>query len=238
MRVIGAGWGRTGTTSAAAALDRLGAGPVLHMMQMFTRPHEAAQWSAYRRGEQVDLAALVSPYGAGVDWPVCWAWQDLAALFPEAPVLLTTRDPEQWYDSVRSSIHLWADPNRPAGPPPAAAAEAAPGEAASADAPTGPPPEIADLLNLMWDSEFGGWEAVLDRDATIAAYVAHVDSVKASCPPERLVQWSVTDGWEPLAALLGLPVPDEPFPHLNSRGDRPPAPEDHLPTPEDHPPNP
>ena len=112
---------------------------------------------------------------------------------------------------MRGSIHLWADPHqRPAG--------AAPGE--------GPSPEPRDLLALLWDSEFGGWEAVLDREATVAAYEAHVADVRATCPPGRLVEWQTGDGWEPLATALGVPVPDEPFPHLNARSEEPPALED------------
>lgn len=32
---------------------------------------------------------------------------------------------------------------------------------------------------------------------------------------ERLLEWSVEDGWAPLCTFLGKPVPDEPFPHVN-----------------------
>ncbi|MDQ2756255.1 MAG: sulfotransferase family protein [Actinomycetota bacterium] len=206
MRIIGAAWGRTGTTSASAALERLGAGPVCHMSRMFEHPDEAAQWAAYRRGALADLAALTDRYGSGVDWPACWAWKDLAALHPEAPVLLTTRDPQQWYESVLGSVHLWSAPERMAPTPQVEAAGL-------------PAAGCRDLLELLWDSEFGGWERVLDRGATVAAYEAHVADVRATCPPARLVEWSVADGWEPLCAALGVPVPDEPFPHLNSRAE-------------------
>lgn len=34
-------------------------------------------------------------------------------------------------------------------------------------------------------------------------------------PRERLLEWSVKDGWEPLCKFLGKPVPDEPFPNGN-----------------------
>jgi hypothetical protein len=48
------------------------------------------------------------------------------------------------------------------------------------------------------------------------AYVRHNDAVRAGVAPERLVEWRPDDGWEPICAALGLPVPDEPFPRLNT----------------------
>lgn len=40
--------------------------------------------------------------------------------------------------------------------------------------------------------------------------------VRGMVPKERLLEWSVEDGWEPLCEFLGKPVPDEPFPHENA----------------------
>jgi len=40
--------------------------------------------------------------------------------------------------------------------------------------------------------------------------------VRAEAPPDRLVDWQPGDGWEPLCAALGVPVPDAPFPHVNT----------------------
>ncbi len=36
-------------------------------------------------------------------------------------------------------------------------------------------------------------------------------------PPERLLVWNVTEGWEPLCEFLEVPVPAEPLPHVNDR---------------------
>jgi len=43
--------------------------------------------------------------------------------------------------------------------------------------------------------------------------------VRATVPPERLVDYTAGDGWEPLCKALGVPVPDAPFPHVNSTAD-------------------
>jgi hypothetical protein len=58
-----------------------------------------------------------------------------------------------------------------------------------------------------------GWP---ERDAMIEAYERHNERVRKEVPPERLVEWRPGDGWAPLCAALGVPVPEEPFPHANS----------------------
>jgi hypothetical protein len=50
----------------------------------------------------------------------------------------------------------------------------------------------------------------------MAAYDRHAESVRRGVAPERLVEWRPGDGWQPLCEALRLPVPDEPFPHVNS----------------------
>jgi hypothetical protein len=42
VRVIGAGFGRTGTASLQVALEILGLGPCYHMIEVFKRPEHAA----------------------------------------------------------------------------------------------------------------------------------------------------------------------------------------------------
>jgi hypothetical protein len=194
MRVIGAGWGRTGTTSAAAALDLLGFGPCVQMQTMWQQPRLAEAWAAHYRGHPANFAELLASFGASVDWPGAWEWQRFAALWPEAKILLTLRDGASWYESVLGSIHAWTAPGQDVGPP-----------------------AVAELLDRVWDEHFGGWDRVLDRERTIAAYEQHVDEVRRACPPHRLIQWRVSDGWAPLCEGLGVGVPDEPMPHLNRR---------------------
>jgi hypothetical protein len=66
----------------------------------------------------------------------------------------------------------------------------------------------------LWDGWLG--DRVDDREAMIAAYERHNAAVRAAIPPERLLEWSVADGWEPLCDRLGVPIPDEPFPLTNT----------------------
>jgi hypothetical protein len=55
-----------------------------------------------------------------------------------------------------------------------------------------------------------------DADAAKAAYIAHNERVRAEVPKDRLVEWHPGDGWKPICDALGIAVPDEPFPHVNS----------------------
>ena len=41
------------------------------------------------------------------------------------------------------------------------------------------------------------------------------NSVKESVPEEKLLIFSVKEGWEPLCNFLELPIPNEPFPNTN-----------------------
>jgi hypothetical protein len=55
-----------------------------------------------------------------------------------------------------------------------------------------------------------------NEDAAKRAYEAHNAHVRATAPKDRLVDWQPGDGWEPICNKLGLAVPDEPFPHVNT----------------------
>ena len=55
-----------------------------------------------------------------------------------------------------------------------------------------------------------------DETEAKRAYEAHNADVRASVPADRLIDWHPGDGWEPICEKLGLPVPSEPFPHVNT----------------------
>jgi hypothetical protein len=68
----------------------------------------------------------------------------------------------------------------------------------------------------VWRERFGFRDRFDDAEAMIAAYERHNASVRSSVPPNRLLEWTVADGWAPLCNRLGLPVPDDPFPRTNT----------------------
>lgn len=105
MKVIGAGFGRTGTLSLKHALETLGFDKCYHMMEVGNHPDHRAIWAAAHRGEAVDWDALFEGYEATVDWPSCNLWEAQAAHYPEAKVLLSLRDSDKWYDSIMNTIY-------------------------------------------------------------------------------------------------------------------------------------
>nr|WP_163573201.1 sulfotransferase [Fodinicola feengrottensis] len=53
------------------------------------------------------------------------------------------------------------------------------------------------------------------KDHLINVFSRHNEAVRREVPAEKLLVYEVSDGWEPLCAFLGVPVPDEEFPWLN-----------------------
>ena len=58
-----------------------------------------------------------------------------------------------------------------------------------------------------------------DEVAAKAAFERHNSAVRAAIPPGRLIEWRPGDGWSPICAALGRPVPTDPFPHVNTTAD-------------------
>ncbi len=199
IEVIGAGFGRTGTTSLKAALRRLGYDKCHHMDELLTEHKQARTWIAAQRGEPVDWRALLRGYRATTDWPSCSFYRELMREFPEAKVVLTVRDPDRWYDSVAATIY----PLSYRQPRWIGALARGIGSIAAV------------AKHVVWDGTFS--DRFSDRAHAIAVFKAHIEEVKRVVPAERLLVFEVKQGWEPLCAFLGVPAPDEPFPHLNER---------------------
>jgi hypothetical protein len=193
LQVIGTGFGRTGTASLREALNRLGLGPCDHMHENFDHPERFALWDeALRRkcsGEPIDWRPLLAGFQAIVDWPGAYFWRELTAAHPRAKVILTVRDPARWYDSIQATIFPFLD---------ILAAE-------------GGPWMPGDVIRThTFADRFG------DRAHCQAVFVRHNQAVREAIAPERLLVFDVKEGWEPLCAFLGVPVPDdEPFPRVN-----------------------
>ena len=198
LLLIGAGFGRTGTTSLKQALERLGLGPCYHMQTAMTRPGHARFWIRARGGGLTaeDYRRFFAGYRSTVDWPACEFYCELMAAYPQAKVLLNLRDADAWYDSTRATLFAVKD--------------ALPGWF---------PQSVLRMQDaVIWDGWMGG--RFTDRAAALAVYDAHIREVRRAVPAERLLEYRVEQGWPPLCEFLGVPVPDGvPFPRVNDRRD-------------------
>ena len=191
LDVVGVGFGRTGTNSLKLALERLLGGRCHHMHEVFERPEVIPLWTNAAAGEP-NWDAIFDGDVATVDWPGAAFWRELVDAYPDAVVLLSLREsPEAWWRSANRTIF---EMRRMEGLPPEAAAWLG----------------TVELLIRTHGVDLD------DEAASIAAYRRHVDDVRAAVPAERLVEWTTGDGWGPLCDALGVPVPDEPFPHVNT----------------------
>jgi hypothetical protein len=109
LRVIGAGLGRTGTTSLKQALERLLGGPCYHMLEVQERPADADAWGDAYEGRSPAWENFFDGYQATVDWPAAPFWGEISRTFPDGLILLSVRDPDVWWRSVSSTIDAPAD---------------------------------------------------------------------------------------------------------------------------------
>jgi hypothetical protein len=204
LKVIGAGFGRTGTLSLKLALEELGLGPCYHMIETIARPEHDDLWLALARGETSDWRPMLDGYTASIDWPGLMIWEELAAAYPDAKIILTVRDPDAWFASAAATIfaRMEAFHDGPRGP-------AAEGEAVDAIRQR----HMAMVKAVVMDKSFGGR---LDKAHAIGVFNAHNAKVRRLVPPERLLVYEAAQGWAPLCAFLGVPVPATLFPKANS----------------------
>lgn len=191
--VIGAGFGRTGTTSLHSALEALGYAPCHHMREVLGEPAATAAWTEALRGDRDALRTAVAGYRATLDFPGCLLWREMMELFPDAKVLLSVREPRSWYRSAVETIF------NPAMREVTAKLGAGTGE----------------MMAALAERGFGHF----GEEETIAWFVRHNEEVEAAVPADRLLVYRVTEGWEPLCEFLGVPVPPEPFPRANDAAD-------------------
>ena len=197
MRVIGAGFGRTGTMSMQAAFDTLGY-RCYHMREVAKDPKHLKAWDDFIRGKApMDWQTLFRNYEATVDFPACVYYRELLEMFPDAKVVLNVRDADRWYDSF-CTLRGAMDGFRVFRFIPKVR-------------------RFLGFTDTLIDQVFSG---SFERENCVRVFNDHNLAVQQHVPAERLLVFSVKDGWAPLCGFLGCEVPDGvPFPHLNEGGE-------------------
>lgn len=191
LRVVGSGLGRTGTKSLQTALNMLGFGPCHHMVEVFAKPESMALWIDAAAGRP-DWDTIFNGYNSVVDYPGAAYWRELAEYSPDAKVIHSERDPDEWFDSTQATIFE-------------------PGSlAVRSEGPMAP----------FFNSVIGPFrDKVHDRAYMTEYFRRHNEEVKRAIRRERLLVYEAGQGWEPLCRFLGVPVPDAPYPSENSRAE-------------------
>jgi hypothetical protein len=187
LSVIGAGFGRTGTDSMRLALNMLGFGPCHHMREVMANPEQLRLWRWAARGDPPDWEEAFAGYRSALDWPAAFYWRELSRHYPDARILLTLRSAESWYESMAQTIF--------------------PVIKSSTE-----PDSLG--VRLIGERVFGN--RIDDRAHAIAVYEKNNADVREAFGPDRLLVHQLGDGWEPLCAFLGTPIPEAPYPRVNS----------------------
>jgi hypothetical protein len=182
--------GRTGTESLKVALERLLRRPCYHMLEVLQHPERSRFWAAAGRGDMPAWDEVFEGFAACVDWPAAAYWPEISRAYPDALVLLSTRaSAQEWYDSAASTIFA-----------------------------IDPATVLSESTEEFITAVFRRFTAEIhDPAVAMAAYETHNQKVRETVPAGRLLEWQPGDGWAPICRALALPVPDEPFPHVNTR---------------------
>ncbi|QWC85229.1 hypothetical protein KLP28_00030 [Nocardioidaceae bacterium] len=191
IRVIGSGLSRAGTNSLKLALQTLLGGSCYHMTEVFLRMDDCALWNRALAEGRVDFDEVLGDFCAAVDFPASACWQQLAEAYPEALIVHTERPAEEWYASAGATVlEASRDPDR-----------------------FRLPTAWHEMTRAAWRCVA---DDILDEAQALAGFAAWNDGVRATAPSHRLLVWHAGEGWGPLCEALEVPVPDEPFPHVNT----------------------
>jgi hypothetical protein len=200
MRILGAGLSKTGTTSLADAVRLLGFTCINYDQERLTplllgRVREPD----FRVYDDVD---------AVFDIPSAYFYRELLAAYPEAKAILTVRDVESWWKSIKAyfnEVRPLRQPRR---------SEHVKAILRGRERLQAHQDDLA-FRTALRNCVYGSTDA---REYLFKKrYVEHNERVIAEVDRERLLVIDVTagQGWRELCAFLGVAVPDAPFPHSN-----------------------
>jgi len=208
IKIIGAGFPRTGTLTLKNALETLGYKKTYHYVDLIANSKKLKYWKELENKGHTDFETLFNGFEATVDFPGYPYYKILLKKYPEAKVILTKRDFDLWYESTYKTI--WKSANKP----------------------------ITERLNLLkrkllnknlraifkcvkfmrrvyllgqFDNQFN------NKEQAKKVYFKHIKEVVGHVPEKQLLIYDVAQGWEPLCQFLELPIPPQEFPHLNKR---------------------
>ena len=198
IKVIGAGFGRTGTHSLATALEILGFRPCYHMLELQRNPNHINFWSKVLEKQNADWQEFFQPHNSTVEWPAVSFLSQILAAFPEAKLVLTLRDPDDWYESAADTIFDALEISL-----------------------HNPNPDQQDqarfarrlILRRVFSNKYK------DNDFVLGIYKRQISSAIEQVPREPLLLYCISEGWESLCAFMEIEPPGKPLPWVNKRAE-------------------
>jgi hypothetical protein len=169
------------------------------MSEIMEHPEKSRVWLKARLKQQIDWDDVFDGYQATADWPGCTFYKELHEHYPDAKVILTVRDPDEWYRSTYETIYAMAKARN---------------KIIACLFPAARNMKRM-ITGIIWDGTFhGNFE---DKIYAKKIFKDHIEEVKRTVPEEQLLIYEITQGWEPLCKFLSVPVPQgEPFPIINN----------------------
>ncbi|XP_076801689.1 uncharacterized protein LOC143446090 isoform X1 [Clavelina lepadiformis] len=209
MKVILAGYSKTGTKTMVVALTELGYNVYDYMDHFWYHGDKWAKILSPSGGSIEDFKEMYHSVDAVTDAPPYKFWEEILQAYPDAKVILTSRDEDSWYESACKqtkalSSHLIY-------------------QLMQVLSPTGwrlfkhHRRVIMALVGIEVRHPFDFSHAD-NRMVLTKAYRHHTQYCKQNCPPDKLLVYDVRQGWEPLCEFLGKEIPDKPFPRENIGG--------------------
>jgi Sulfotransferase domain len=220
MQVLGLGQSRTGTASFARALEILLRGPAYHgganilaggnshmlrwndilRTSLRLRQNPSSVTIAERIYQKFLLAKQLEGFVAVADAPSNMYAEMLMELYPDAKIIVTTRDEKKWWKSIApvfqradnksytSLLLFWV-------------------------------PGLRHWAEYVELSRYGRYGELYYLNGELSpgpyCYSRHYDYLERVVPKERLHYYDVKSGWAPLCEILQLPIPEVDFPFEN-----------------------
>jgi hypothetical protein len=210
IKIIGAGFPRTGTNTLRESLEKLGYVKTYHMKNLLLHPENLQYWTRLNETGTTEWDELYNGYQATVDFPAYPWYKEHMKQYPDAKVILSVRPFEKWHDSVYSTIWQAQNPSEL--------------ERMEMQKKLAANPRLGSVMKcvqfakeIIMEKHFQG--KFLDKAFAEEVFNKHIEDVKAYVPADKLLVFDVSEGWEPLCKFLGVPEPTEPLPHTNKKED-------------------
>lgn len=208
IKIIGAGFPRTGTNTLKESLEKLGYVKTYHMKELLVQPQNLHYWETLSKTGTTNWEELYKGYQATVDFPAYPWYKEHMKQYPDAKVILSIRPFEKWHESVYTTIWQAQNPSEEQKKEMGQKMAENPRLQLSMQC-------VQFAKKIIMDDHFQG--RFLDKAFAEEVFNKHNEEVKAYVPAEKLLVFDVSEGWGPLCKFLGVTEPAEPLPHTNKR---------------------